>query len=135
MIVIDTVDHLGIRVADEARSIAFYAQLGFELVYRADNGDPVVVLRNQNDVEINLIVNAAPMSTAQNVLMDIPEKHAGYTHVALRVTSIEDTVAELARLGVPLSGGPQRLGSGISLFIRDPDRNVIELRARATRNG
>jgi lactoylglutathione lyase len=130
MIAIDAVDHIGIRVAEEARSIAFYGQLGFELVYRADNGDPVVVLRNAQNVELNLIVNAAADVPAQNLLMDVPEKHAGYTHVALRVASIQDTVAELTRLGIVISGGPMRLGSGTSLFVRDPDRNVIELRAR-----
>jgi lactoylglutathione lyase len=129
MITIAAVDHIGIRVADEARSVAFYEQLGFVLFARTDNDDPVVLLKNEQGVEINLIVNAVAGS-ARNVLMDVPEKHAGYTHVALRVASLEHTQSELARLGIPLSGGPTRLGKGTSLFIRDPDRNVIELRER-----
>lgn len=130
MITISAVDHIGIRVADETRAVAFYEQLGFKLTWRADNGDPVVILRNAEGVEINLIVNAVRMPAPSNVLMDVPEKHAGYTHVALRVASIKETMAELERLSVPLSGGPQRLGNGTSMFIRDPDRNVIELREK-----
>ncbi len=35
---------------------------------------------------------------------------------------------QLGELGIPLSGGPMKLGGGMSLFIRDPDRNVVELR-------
>jgi lactoylglutathione lyase len=130
MISIAAVDHIGIRVADEARSVAFYALLGFELTWRANNGDPVVILRNTEGVEINLIVNAAARTEPSNVLMDVPEKHAGYTHVALRVESLGATMEDLTRHAIPLSGGPTRLGDGTSLFIRDPDRNVIELREK-----
>lgn len=133
MIAIAAVDHIGIRVADEARSVAFYELLGFKVEYRATNGDPVVILRNAEGVEINLIVNAVPAAEPSNVLMDVPTKHAGYTHVALRVAAIDATVAELARLGIPLSGKPVRLGNGTSLFVRDPDRNVIELREKDAR--
>lgn len=128
MVTIEGVAHIGIRVVDAARSEAFYALLGFEVVWRGGPPDNVVILKNAHGVEINLIVNGAATADGKNVLMDVPEKHPGYTHVALRVRSIEETVAELARMGIPLSGGPQRLGPGISLFIRDPDRNVVELR-------
>jgi lactoylglutathione lyase len=62
--------------------------------------------------------------------MDVPEKHAGYTHVALRVLSLEATQAELSRAGILLSGKAVRLGNGTPMFVRDPDRNVIELRER-----
>src|ERR1041385_1425246 len=93
MIRIVTVDHVGIRVASAERSLAFYRQLGFLPVYY-DEHDPVVVVRNEAQVEINFIVNADPDRAAENVLMDVREKHAGYTHVALRVPSIEDTARE-----------------------------------------
>ncbi|HEX4341133.1 MAG TPA: VOC family protein [Polyangiaceae bacterium] len=130
MIAIAAVDHIGIRVADEARAVAFYRLFGFEVTMRATNGDPVVILRNATDVEINLIVNAVPSAEPSNILMDAPEKYAGYTHVALRVGSLEATQGALATAGIPLSGKPVRLGNGVSLFIRDPDRNVVELREK-----
>ena len=128
MVTIDGVAHIGIRVVEAARSEAFYGQLGFNVVWRGGPPDNVVVLTNGHGVEINFIVNGATPPDGHNVLMDVPEKHPGYTHVALRVRSIEETVASLERAGIALSGGPIKLGSGMSLFIRDPDRNVIELR-------
>jgi lactoylglutathione lyase len=122
------VAHIGIRVTDAARSEAFYGLFGFAATFRGGS-EPVVVMRNEHGVEINLIVNANRGPDCPNVLMDVPEKHPGYTHVALSVTSVDDTVAELGRLGIVVSGGPMKLGDGVSLFVRDPDRNVVELRA------
>jgi lactoylglutathione lyase len=125
---ISAVSHVGIRVLDAERSEAFYAKLGFRVLARHGR-DSVVILANDAGVEINLIVNAVPDHDGTNVLMDenLP-KRAGYTHVAFAVDSIEDTVKKLGELGIAISGGPERLGPGISLFVRDPDRNVLELR-------
>jgi lactoylglutathione lyase len=127
MVRIVAVDHIGVRIADAKRSLTFYAKLGFSPVYY-DEHDPVIVVRNEANVEINFIVNANGEREPSNVLMDISEKHAGYTHVALRVESIENTVRALADLGIAITEGPRHLGDGMSLFVRDPDRNVIELR-------
>ena len=125
---ISAVSHVGIRVLDAERSEAFYAKLGFRVVARHGR-DSVVILSNDAGVEINLIVNAVPDHDGTNVLMDdnLP-KRAGYTHVAFAVDSIEATVKRLGELDIAISGGPERLGPGISLFVRDPDRNVLELR-------
>jgi lactoylglutathione lyase len=126
MVEIVGVSHLGVRVGNAERALAFYRLLGFELVARGEH-DTVLILKNPAGVELNLIVNA---TTEVNLLMDVPEKHPGWTHVALAVASIERTVAELEALGIVISEGPLRLGTGMSLFVRDPDRNVIELRAQ-----
>jgi lactoylglutathione lyase len=125
---ISAVSHIGIRVLDAARSEAFYAKLGFEVIARFPAG-AVVILKNAAGVEINLIVNAVAALDGTNVLMDddLP-KRAGYTHVAFAVDSIDATVRRLGELGIAISGEPERLGPGISMFVRDPDRNVIELR-------
>ena len=127
MLQLKGVSHVGARVSDRERAIAFYRKLGFELVY-TDPHEPVVVLRNQAGVEINLIVNAKQNDRASNVLMDIAEKHAGWTHVAWLVSSIEATALALSAAGIEITEGPKRLGNGVSCFVRDPDRNVIELR-------
>ena len=58
--------------------------------------------------------------------MDIPQKYSGYTHIALEVSSIKATLNHLANLDLSLSGGPMEHPTGTSLFIRDPDLNVIE---------
>jgi lactoylglutathione lyase len=124
---IQSVHHIGIRVTDEQRAIEFYARFGFIVVYR-DAQHPVVILHNDTGVELNLVVNAATPFDGKNRLLDVPEKFPGYTHVALRVASIEEAAATLQSWGIPISEGPKRLGPGISLFVRDPDANVLELR-------
>ena len=57
MIKIKSIDHIGIRVADKDRAIEFYNLFDFKLVRAADNDD-VIVMKNDHDVEINIIFNA-----------------------------------------------------------------------------
>ena len=130
MIEIEQVDHLGIRVTDERRSVAFYEALGFEVVARVEF-DAVTVLKNRAGVELNLIRNGIDLTSGKNVLMDLPEKHPGHTHVALRVGSVIDTLKGLEAAGIEPSEGPVTFGDGhVSIFVRDPDRTVLELRGR-----
>ena len=132
MIEVRRVDHVGIRVRDLERAVAFYAVLGFSLLSKADN-DAVAVLKNRQDVEINLIYNASTGHGGQNILMDMPEKYPGYTHVAFNVDSIETVMRVLDEHRIAITQGPVSFGADghVSLFIRDPDRNVIELRGRS----
>ena len=129
MIEVTNVDHLGIRVTDEGDSIAFYEQLGFKLERRA-SGDTVTILRNAHGVELNLIYNGVNLTDGKNILMDVPEQYPGYTHMALNVGSISKVLYALKEQNIAISQGPVSFGrsDAASIFIRDPDRNVIELR-------
>ena len=126
------VDHIGIRVRDLERALKFYALLGFTLHFKAAN-DAVAVVRNPHGVEINLIYNANADAGGNNILMDVGEKYAGYTHVALRVASIKAAIEALRENGVRITQGPVAFGRDghVSVFVRDPDLNVLELRGRS----
>jgi len=128
---IPRVDHIGIRVKDLDRAMKFYAVFGFTLHAKATN-DAVAIVKNASDVEINLIYNANADVGGKNILMDVGEKYPGYTHVALRVTSIKDTILTLREHDIRITQGPVAFGRDghVSVFVRDPDMNVIELRGR-----
>lgn len=58
-------------------------------------------------------------------------KHPGITHFALVCPDILAAKAALEAAGIALSGDPIRFGPGAqAIFVRDPDRNVIELHQR-----
>lgn len=131
MIDIQTVDHVGIRVADLDRAMAFYGLFGFVAEHRAQN-DAVVVIKNSHQVEINLIYNANNDGGGKNILMDVTDKYPGYTHIAFRVGSIADAIRMLRENNIKITQGPVSFGRDghVSVFLRDPDRTVIELRGR-----
>ena len=132
MIEIRHVDHIGIRVADLDRAVAFYGLLGFELVHK-DPHDAVAILKNPDDVEINLVYNANNDHGGKNVLMDVPDKYAGFTHIAFNVEPIETVISALGEHNIKITQGPVSFGldGHVSVFVRDPDLNVIEFRGRS----
>ena len=60
--------------------------------------------------------------------MDGEDKPSGITHIALACDDVLAAKAALEAAGFPLSGGPVTFGNGAqAIFVRDPDRTVIEL--------
>ena len=131
MINIEQFDHVGIRITDRERAVKYYESLGFKIEVEVDF-DAVIVMKNSNGVEINLVVNGEDLNQGKNILMDVPEKHTGFTHVALRVESIVETLETLEKENIAISQGPVTFGRDghVSVFLRDPDRNTLELRGR-----
>jgi len=122
--------HVGIRVHDLERSVRFYALLGFTKTAGPIGPEPVAILDHPSGIEINLVLNA-PSADVPNVLMDVPDKHPGITHIALLCPDILEAKAQLEAAGITLSGGPITFAPGAQgMFVRDPDRNVIELHQR-----
>ena len=122
--------HIGIRVHDVERSMAFYSVLGFQKTAGPVGPEPVAILHHASGIELNLILNA-PKPAEPNVLMDVAEKHPGITHLALLCPDLLAAKASLADLGFPVREGPVRFGPGAQgMFVRDPDGNVIELHQR-----
>ena len=128
---IAAVDHIGVRVRDLDRAMKFYSLLGFQLHWKATN-DAVAVVKNPQGVELNLVYNANADRGGRNILMDVGEKYPGYTHVALRVNSIKAVIETLRANDIRITQGPVSFGRDghVSVFVRDPDLNVVELRGR-----
>jgi lactoylglutathione lyase len=122
--------HIGIRVHELERALRFYALLGFEKTIGPIGPEPVAILEHPSGVELNLILNA-PEANTPNILMDVGEKHPGITHFALLCEDLAAAKERLEGAGFALSGGPVRFPTGAqAIFVRDPDRNVIELHQR-----
>ncbi len=120
------INHIGLRVSDLERSRTFYEQFGFEFIIGPVGPEPVAIMEHPSGININFILNAHP-NVPHNILMDIAEEHAGYTHVALTVNNIERVQEYLETQRIQITEGPIMMENGAKmLFIRDPDRNVIE---------
>jgi lactoylglutathione lyase len=120
------VDHVGIRISNRAASVEFYELLGFELIADGgfDAGHPLVML-HPSGININLL-GPATAKAGVNVLMDEDAKYPGITHVAIKMASAEDTEAFMTTHGISITGRREFRGTK-TIFIRDPDRNVLEL--------
>lgn len=128
MLDIQNVNHVGIRVSEKQTSRDFYARLGFKLLNDAgfEQGHPVI-MKHPCGVVLNLL-GPATETDQVNILMDVEKKYPGITHVALTVSSIDDAKAFVGEHDIAITGSFS-FGAMSAIFIRDPDRNVIELDA------
>ena len=129
------IDHIVLRVRDPAASIAFYCDvLGCAIERRRD--DLGLVHLRAGRALIDLVAldgklgragGAAPGAEARNV-----------DHFCLRVAHFEPEalLAHLHRAGVAASAPETRFGAegnGPSVYVTDPDGNVVELKGPAER--
>lgn len=128
MLDIESVNHVGIRIVDRSRSVPFYAGLGFELIEDAgfDDGHPII-MKHPSGVVLNLL-GPANVVNDQNILMDVDEKYPGFTHIALTVSSLAAAKAFMDSNNIEITGSFS-FGNMSAIFVRDPDRNVIEFDA------
>ncbi len=128
MVSIEKIDHIGIRVREKQRSITFYEALGFALITDIgfEKGHPIM-MEHASGIVLNLL-GPSTIEKDENILMDVENKFSGYTHMALKVNSLSDTVAYFAEKGFEITG-QFTFKNMKAIFIRDPDRNVIEFDA------
>lgn len=123
---IQAYDHIGIRVSDKSRSMAFYQALGFVESASFPQFEANEMITSDG-VRINLIFNGTRLPNAHNPLLDAPIKLPGITHPAFIVDDLQALVAWLGAQGIAITEGPHHIGPRrIALFIRDPDGNVLE---------
>jgi lactoylglutathione lyase len=128
MLNIDSVNHIGIRIREKSRSVEFYELLGFEFINDAgfEEGHPII-MKHPSGVVINLL-GPSNMPDGKNILMDVSEKYTGITHMALTVRSLGFAKTFMKDNEIEITGSFSFNGMS-AIFVRDPDRNVIELDA------
>ncbi len=134
MIEILSIDHVVLRVRDIERSLRFYSEvLGCREERRIENLGLIQLRAGASLIDLvdmekplGKLGGAAPGKDARNV-----------DHVALRIArfSEDELRAHLEAHGVEPGKVDQRYGAegvGPSMYIRDPDDNVIELKGPAS---
>lgn len=120
------INHVGLRVRSLETARAFYEQLGFEFIVGPIGPEPVAVMLHPSGVNINFILNTTSDASESNVLMDVPAKHTGFTHIALEVDDLEAVRQQLANREIAITETVELPDGTVFIFIRDPDGNVIE---------
>jgi lactoylglutathione lyase len=119
--------HTMVRIADPAKSRAFYEALGFEFERDMD------IVRDGELEATNYFFGIGD----QKAVLELTYNHdgrtydlgTGYGHIALAVDDLAETLKQLGGQGIDPEREPYRVREGGSLlcFVRDPDGYRIEL--------
>ena len=122
----NTIHHIAIICSDKDAALEFYhTRLGFPIIrenYRPEREDWKIDLSINSTTELELFI----MKDRPARVSD-PEAY-GLRHIAFRVASVDEMVAELESKGIPCE--PVRtdtFSGGKMTFFRDPDGLPIEI--------
>ena len=124
---ITRINHIGLRVRNLDTAREFYEKLGFEFIIGPIGPEPVAIMEHPTGININFILNASEDASEKNILMDVPEKHTGFTHIALEITDRSEVEAHLKVVDIPITETVELPDGTVFFFVRDPDGNVIDL--------
>jgi len=115
--------HLGLRVADLSRSLAFYTAVGYKIIGEVPDTDlgrlTMIKLPEDEFVTIELVHEPDGPTVGGNRL----------SHLVIQVESMDATLSELADRGIEAEAPTSPDGSEDfwTTWIVDPDGNRIEL--------
>ena len=123
-------DHVVLRISDLSRSLRFYVDLLGCQEERRSDALGLVQLRAGANL-IDLVVVSSPLGRIGGPAAGAQARNVD--HIALQVAQFDAAriAAHLAAFGVEPGDVAQRYGSlgmGPSMYVRDPDGNVIELK-------
>ena len=116
--------HVGLRVADLERSLAFYTAVGYEVVGSVPETGlghlTMLKLPGDDFVTVELVHDPARGEV---------DPGSGLSHFVIKVESMDATLTELAAHGIDADapGSPDGSGELLTTLITDPDGNRIEL--------
>lgn len=113
--------HVGLRVTDLGRSLAFYSAVGYEVVGSVPETPigqlSMLELPDDEFVTVELVFDGKPVEHGTDV-----------SHLVVQVESMADTLDALAEHGIePVAPGQERDDGLKTAFIADPDGRRIEL--------
>ena len=115
--------HTRMRVSDMDETISFYTKiLGLEVLERkvSPRGSHLAFLKVPNSEEL-IELCSFPPSGPVTVQEDL-------VHLAFQVENLDDTIAALKSMDIPITDGPTRTSSGSRfIFINAPDGYEVEL--------
>ncbi|WP_337182442.1 VOC family protein [Shinella sp.] len=126
-------DHVGVRVADYDAAVAWYKEkLDFRLMGKTEASGVIwAFLAPPNDDRFMIELAAGPGAQDRATPKDLHGTLGlhGWHHLCFRVDSVDDTLEELRRRGVPTLAGPMEVAeiNRRFAFFADPWGNVIEL--------
>jgi metallothiol transferase len=117
MIVIESVNHIGITVSDLDKSIKFYKELfDFDVVENISNSGQAFL--KMGDILLSLVEvkGYKSSSDSRNCISFYVDEE-----------DFEDAFDELEDLGIEIVFGPENIRKGQRVVFADPDGNHIEL--------
>jgi len=126
MIKLKSIRHTGVPVMDVDKAREFYGDvLGFKEIPRPEIKGVPGIWYECNGTQVHIIGQRNEM--AAQGLPGIG------THIAIHVEDFEEAKRELTAKGIEFKEfmPPPHIGNAPVLFVKDPDGNVVELRAEA----
>ncbi len=138
---VQRMDHVGIVVEDLAATIAFFVELGLELLGEWSAEDPAVDrIMGLEGVRSAVAMLATPDGHGRLELSefhapptpagdpDAPSNTPGLRHLTFAVDDLDDVIARLQAIGGELVGSVEQFGDTYRLcYLRGPEGIILEL--------
>ena len=116
--------HLGLRVADADRAVAFYTAVGYQVVGQVPEttSGQLTMLKLPDDDVVSIELVFDPSEAGRNW-------GTGLSHFVIKVESMDVTITDLRAKGIEVAEPESPDGSAdfLTTWIMDPDGNRIEL--------
>lgn len=130
LVTITEMDHIVLRVKDVEESLRFYSELLGLPVERVEQWRSGEVRFPSVRINADTIIDL--FASDQETISKEGARNQDHYCMVIEPTDMEALKAGFEALGVGIQAGPGKRwgshGDGISLYIYDPDNNVVELR-------